>query len=53
MINPVEKKDLNSSLSSLKKSVEVECKTPIEIKGIRKSMLLLKRLNNPFSDGAM
>ena len=51
MINPVVKKERKSSLLSLKKSVEVECMIPIDIKGIRKSMLLLKRLKSPFSDG--
>ena len=51
MINPVVKKELNSFLSSLKKSVEVECMIPSDTKGIRKSMPVLKRLNKPFSDG--
>jgi hypothetical protein len=48
---PVVKKERKSSLPSLKKSVEVDWITPIDKKGIRKSILLLKRLRRPFSDG--
>ena len=49
--NPVVKKERKSSLSSLKKSVAVECMIPIDKKGIRNNILVLKRLSRPFSDG--
>jgi len=53
IMKPVVKKERNSCLSSLKKSVDVECRMPRDKNGIRKRMLLLNKLSSPFSEGRM